>query len=133
MGEVTMNRLIPGAAMAPVRGHDAGPPKPSGESPRVLSAMEQSELSAEPGAAGKPAGAAHTVAEAAELINRALAASKRELRFSVDEASGRTLVYVMHPDTGEIVRQIPSEVVLAMAEMLDRGEQVNSLGVEHRT
>ena len=51
----------------------------------------------------------------------------------MDEGTGRTLVYVLHPETGEVVRQIPSEVVLAMAEMLDRGERLSSLGLEVRS
>lgn len=44
---------------------------------------------------------------------------KRELHFSVDEASGRTVVKVTDPETEEIIRQIPPEEVLRIAESLE--------------
>jgi flagellar protein FlaG len=40
------------------------------------------------------------------------------LQFSVDEGSGRTVVKVTDKDTGETIRQIPSEAVLALAESI---------------
>jgi flagellar protein FlaG len=39
----------------------------------------------------------------------------RELQFDVDEESGRTVVRVLDKDSGEIIRQIPSDEVLALA------------------
>ena len=44
---------------------------------------------------------------------------KRELHFSVDEASGRTVIKVTDPETEEIIRQIPPEEVLRIAESLE--------------
>ncbi|MDF3936915.1 flagellar protein FlaG [Pseudomonas citronellolis] len=43
---------------------------------------------------------------------------QRNLEFSVDEASGETVVKVVAADTGEVIRQIPSEVALKLAESL---------------
>lgn len=43
---------------------------------------------------------------------------QRNLEFSVDEASGETVVKVVAADTGEVIRQIPSEVALRLAESL---------------
>ncbi|KAF1053172.1 MAG: hypothetical protein GAK43_01549 [Stenotrophomonas maltophilia] len=42
----------------------------------------------------------------------------RNLEFSVDEGSGETVVKVVQADTGEVIRQIPSEVALKLAESL---------------
>ena len=42
----------------------------------------------------------------------------RDLRFSVHEASGRTVVTVLDGETREVIRQIPSEEALRMAEAL---------------
>ncbi len=45
-------------------------------------------------------------------------ALRRELQFSVDEASGRTVIRVTDAASGETIRQIPSEEVLALARRL---------------
>lgn len=133
MGEFSMNLTAPGTGprSAAVATATTVPSVPA-QVP-VRPAPEQAERAVEPDAAAGKRSDARPVVEAAEIINRALAESQRELRFSVDEGTGRTLVYVMHPETGEVVRQIPSEVVLAMAEMLDRGERLSSLGLEVRS
>lgn len=47
---------------------------------------------------------------------------RRELQFSVDEASGRTVIRVIDASTEEVIRQIPPEEVLALARYLDAGE-----------
>lgn len=43
---------------------------------------------------------------------------RRELRFSVDDESGRTVIRVIDSDTGETIRQIPPEEVLTLLERL---------------
>ncbi len=43
---------------------------------------------------------------------------RRELQFSIDKDSGRTVVKVINAETDEVVRQIPAEEVLAMARRL---------------
>lgn len=51
-------------------------------------------------------------------LNQFLKDSRRDLRFQVDESSGRTIITIVNPDTGEIVRQIPPEEVLSTARTL---------------
>ena len=46
---------------------------------------------------------------------------RRELEFRVDEASGRTIITVRNKETGEVVRQIPGEEVVALARALAEG------------
>jgi len=41
---------------------------------------------------------------------------RRKLEFSVDQESGITVVKVLNSDNGELIRQIPSEVVVKLAE-----------------
>ncbi|MDB6049975.1 MAG: flaG [Pseudomonas sp.] len=43
---------------------------------------------------------------------------KRNLEFSIDESSGTVVVKVIASDTGEIVRQLPSEEALKLADSL---------------
>lgn len=57
---------------------------------------------------------------------------RRELQFSVDETTGRTIVTVTDTDTGEMIRQIPAEEVLALAHHLDELED-GSQGLILRT
>lgn len=47
---------------------------------------------------------------------------QRSLQFSVDNESGRTVITVIDAATEEVIRQIPSEEALAMAQALDLGE-----------
>jgi flagellar protein FlaG len=41
-----------------------------------------------------------------------------ELTFAVDRASKRTVIRLVDKNTGEVVRQIPSETILHLAEDL---------------
>ena len=46
---------------------------------------------------------------------------QRTLQFSIDEdAGGKTIIRVINSKTGELVRQIPSEEALELAEVLDK-------------
>lgn len=47
-------------------------------------------------------------------------AVSNELEFSIDQDTGKTLVRITDNKTGELIRQIPSEELLAIAKSLDR-------------
>ncbi|WP_312600370.1 MULTISPECIES: flagellar protein FlaG [Pseudomonas] len=51
-----------------------------------------------------------------KTVNEAAQSAKRNLDFSIDEATGETVVKVIATDSGEVIRQIPSEVMLRLAE-----------------
>jgi flagellar protein FlaG len=44
----------------------------------------------------------------------------RNLAFAVDEVLGRPIIVVKKEDTGEVIRQIPNEVVIKVAHNLDK-------------
>jgi flagellar protein FlaG len=52
-------------------------------------------------------------------LNELMAERERSLSFRVDEASGRTVITVIDATTQEVVRQIPSEEVLALTRALE--------------
>lgn len=52
-------------------------------------------------------------------MNHAVQNVRRELEFSVDNDSGRTVVKVMNSETGEVIRQLPTEEALAVARKLE--------------
>ena len=60
------------------------------------------------------------VQAAADRINQALDSLNRDIAISVHEDSGKLIVEVKDPATGEVVRQIPTEQVLEVEESIDK-------------
>ena len=54
---------------------------------------------------------------AAAKIQRFLSQSSLQLEFVIDEGSGRTIIRVSDPETGETIRQIPPEEILKLASL----------------
>ena len=59
------------------------------------------------------------LADVAERLNERMHEMKRSLRFSVDDASGRIVVKVVDKNTDEVIRQIPSDEMLAMMKHIN--------------
>ena len=49
------------------------------------------------------------------ILNQQLISSKRGLSFHIDDALGNPVVTARRADTGEVVRQIPNEMVIRVA------------------
>ena len=64
------------------------------------------------------------LAQVVRDINRSKQLIQRELRFSVDKDSGKTVIKVMDMATKKVVRQIPTEETLKVAQMLRNGEEI---------
>ena len=58
--------------------------------------------------------------EAVSMLNKQMSATKRGLGFQVDEAVGGPVVTVRSAESGEVVRQIPNEVVVRMAHNIEK-------------
>ena len=58
------------------------------------------------------------ISRAIHNINTFLQENARGLRFQVDKDSGRTVITVINPVNGEVVRQIPPQEVLNIAREL---------------
>lgn len=56
-----------------------------------------------------------SLALALDNMRSSAQALRRNLEFTLDEASGMTVVTVIASDSGEVIRQIPSEVVVKLA------------------
>lgn len=61
---------------------------------------------------------ADKVKSAVSEIEKFLKASQRNLEFSTDEESGKIVVKVIATDSGELIRQLPSEEALRIAHSL---------------
>lgn len=57
--------------------------------------------------------------EAVKRLNDLSLSIRRELQFSIDEKSGRTVIKVLDSESKEIIRQIPPEEVLSVIERLE--------------
>lgn len=57
---------------------------------------------------------------------------KRDLQFSVDETSGRTVITVRDSENGDIIRQIPPESAMALASYLRSEGRLESFGLVER-
>lgn len=58
--------------------------------------------------------------QALDEVRKAIAPVAQELMFSVDNDTGRTVIKVIDSSTNEVIKQIPSEEILAIAKALDR-------------
>jgi flagellar protein FlaG len=60
------------------------------------------------------------VESAVKRANQAVQASARDIEFSVDKESGETVVKVVDTATKQVIRQIPSQEMLAIAQSIDK-------------
>ena len=102
-------------------------PRPAPEKPRPARAPEtRPKNDAGP---GMPA-AEESSAKAMETVNNHLQQSGTELKFKVDQGSGRTVFQIVSDSSGEVLIQVPSEELLAMARKLrEFSEQMGASGV----
>lgn len=80
-----------------------------------------------PQAAVKPAtgqqASAEQVKSAVDNINRALKQSNQNLEFSVDESTNKQLFKLKDSETGDVIRQYPTEDMLAISRSIDQIQQ----------
>ena len=60
---------------------------------------------------------------AVAAINQAMQQSNQSLQFSVDSNTNRTVVKMVDTSTGELIRQFPSESVLAISRGIEEFQQ----------
>ncbi|GMR19930.1 MAG: flagellar protein FlaG [Gammaproteobacteria bacterium] len=72
----------------------------------------------QPSKSGASAVNSQDVKQAAEKLNEYVQVIRRDLKFSVDEDTGRTIVKVIDSRSGELIRQIPDEEVIAISKLV---------------
>ena len=60
---------------------------------------------------------------AVEAINKTLKQSSRNLEFSVDTDTKKLMVKLIDTETGDVLRQFPSEEMMAISRSIDRLQQ----------
>ncbi|NDF44620.1 MAG: flagellar protein FlaG [Betaproteobacteria bacterium] len=96
--------------------------------PRVVEPVRASEPVSEPAVTMPPAKPVlnfdpdkerQELQEAISKLNEMLQDSSRTVSFSMDVKLGHPIVFVKNLSTGEVVRQIPNEVVVRMAHAIE--------------
>ena len=62
------------------------------------------------------------ISSAVDNLNQYVQTIRRELEFSIDENSGRTVIKVLDAETKEVIRQIPPEEVVSLSQNLSKKE-----------
>lgn len=60
------------------------------------------------------------VRNAVKQVEEAISTKAQDLRFSLDDESGKTIVKILDQKTQTVLRQIPSEEMLEIAKALDK-------------
>ena len=60
------------------------------------------------------------IAQAIETANKALKANSSNLEFVQDESTGKTIIRILDSATRQVIRQYPTEEMLAIARNVDR-------------
>ncbi|MHC8399849.1 flagellar protein FlaG [Pseudomonas sp. MDT1-17] len=89
---------------------------PQGVTPTVIAQQEQpkAEAVAQSGSEPKRDDLEKAVTDIREFVQ----AAQRKLDFSIDDSTGRVVVKVIATETGDVIRQIPSETALKLAQSL---------------
>lgn len=69
-----------------------------------------------------PTASSGEVKQAVSRLNDYVQNLRRDLQFRVDEERNRVVVTVVDSESGEVIRQIPSEEVMAVAHSLEQAQ-----------
>lgn len=83
----------------------------------------------QPSAQPAPEPSPQQVKQAVDGMNRAMRPSNSNLEFSLDPGTKKLVVRMVDTATGDVIRQIPSEVLLAIAQSI--GQYQKGLLVNH--
>ncbi|WP_163834063.1 flagellar protein FlaG [Spartinivicinus ruber] len=70
------------------------------------------------------------VEQAVTKLNEFVQAQQRDLRFDMDDTSGQTVITVVDRHSEEVVRQIPDELALKLAQSLNAEDDIHLLNIQ---
>lgn len=115
------NVKIGNAAQVPQPVRLASDGGPKAVSTAGVQAAESPQSAASQAAAQQPS--PDQLKNAVNVINQVLRQSNHNLQFSVDSDTKKPVVKMIDTETGEMIRQIPSEETLAISRSIDRFQQ----------
>ena len=106
-------------------GPPAPPVAPQGGAPQAAAAPQPAavQIQSLPGQSGQAPAVperANVEQAVAKVKVQIQAISNNSLDFAIDDSSGKTIVRVTDRESGELIRQIPSQEMLEIARSMDR-------------
>jgi flagellar protein FlaG len=101
----------------------------SAHAPVPVDTAQHTETLPQPAAQATPAVKATGKLTSSELqnmvdgINRTMKQMNNTLQFSVDQESQRTVIKVLDSETGDVIRQFPSDEALAISQSIEQLRQ----------
>ena len=104
----TGSPVVPNLPEQPARSAEAAPdqvrPQPAAAAPPPQQAVPSQEQ----------------VQQAVMEVQKMVQSKASNLQFSIDQESGKTVIKLLDSQTGDLIRQIPSEEMLAISHSLDK-------------
>tara|TARA_R110001583_G_scaffold164381_2_gene316836 strand:+ start:479 stop:916 length:438 start_codon:yes stop_codon:yes gene_type:complete len=102
----------------------AGSAAPNQALPRVQDASKAEQLK------GRNEVQREELDDAVSQLNDYVQSVQRDLQFEVDNEMGQTIVRVVDQQTREVIRQIPDEVAMRLAEKLQQDEPLTLFNIK---
>lgn len=111
------SKATPARPSQPATGAKADEPRAKG--PAAEASTKNTDAAQELAAASP-----ERIQEAVDNIQEFVQSVRRDLNFSLDDSSGRVVVKVTDSSSGDVIRQIPSEEALKLAESLSEARSL---------
>jgi flagellar protein FlaG len=111
ISSVIQPAMVKGDGLQNLKNQDATMMSRTGDTPVELPSSAVKSVS--------PAEEEEMLKDAADKANELVKTMNQQLQFSVDKDTGKTVVKVMDKESGELIRQIPSDAMLAIAKAFD--------------
>jgi flagellar protein FlaG len=118
-----IQNLTGNSVPAPTANYDnAGSPVSSVSVPQTGSVPAEPAQAAQPPAPGKPAAQPTNaqIQSAVDKINQAMLQTNTGVEFSIDNNSRKAVVKVVDTQTGNTIKQFPSEQMIAISKSIDQ-------------
>lgn len=130
---VTSSTNVPGRAMSSAQAEGRDAPVQIATS-KPASAASQTAAAEQPNQAERLEGRKEVQREqlndAVSQLNDFVQSVQRDLQFEVNDDLGETVVKVVDQSTNEVIRQIPNEVVVRLAENLQQNEPLTLFNIK---
>ena len=123
-------RAMPSSQAAGSNAFDLAPASPSQAAESVPISEEVSNRSGAEEFKRRDEGRAEELSEAVSQLNDYVQNVQRDLQFEVNNELGQTVVRVIDQQTQEVIRQIPDEVALRLAEKLQQDEPLTLFNIK---
>jgi len=114
--------------------NQSGPPvsSVSTDTPKVASNTAKVESAQSPAHTLQQPPSPVELKNAIDVVNRVMQLSNHSLEFSVDSDTKKPVVKMVDTETGELIRQYPTEAMMAISRSIDQFQQRQGLLLKHK-